>query len=122
MARVLVAEDEAFTALALVDYLESLGHAVADASDGAGALSLAENFRPNVLITDLMMPVMDGAELIRRLDARPDGAIPVILITAVPEPRLPSELRYDGYLGKPVGYAALGKLIDRLAGRPSPLP
>jgi len=122
MAQVLVAEDEAFTALAVVDYLETLGHTVRDAPDGVAALQVVEEFRPDVLVTDLMMPNMDGGELIRRLDDRTgERVVPVILITAVPEARLPQGLRYDGYLGKPVNYGALGQLVDRLAvnGKPA---
>jgi len=115
MAQVLIAEDEAFTALALADVLEDFGHTVREASDGAAALRVLESFEPDVLITDLMMPNVDGYQLIRRLHDRPGRIIPVILITAVPEAMLPTDLRYDGYLGKPVDYRALGALVERLS-------
>ena len=118
MAQILVAEDEAFTALALVDHLEDLGHTVRDAADGAQAMRLMQEFEPDVVVTDLMMPNVDGYELIRRLRARPGPPIPVILITAVPQARLPADLAYDGYLGKPVDHDALGRLVAKLAHEP----
>jgi CheY-like chemotaxis protein len=115
MAQVLIAEDESFTALALVDALEARGHQVREAADGAQALEIMRNFRPDVLVTDLTMPVMDGFELIRRLNARPEGAPPVILITGLPRSKLPEGLPYQAYLGKPVDHQQLYGLIDRLA-------
>ncbi|HEY3800157.1 MAG TPA: response regulator [Caulobacteraceae bacterium] len=115
MAQVLVAEDESFTAMALVDHLEDLGHRVRDAADGAKAIALMASFRPDVLVTDLTMPEVDGYQLIQWLRAQPGPLVPVILITAVPQSRLPRDLPYDGYLGKPVNRDALGQMVARLA-------
>jgi len=115
MAQVLVAEDEAFTAMALVDHLQDLGHTVRDAADGAVAIRMLDEFKPDVVVTDLMMPNVDGYELIRRLRQRPGRAIPVILITAVPQGRLPPDLPYDGYLGKPVDHEALARMVTKLS-------
>ncbi|HEX7761419.1 MAG TPA: response regulator [Caulobacteraceae bacterium] len=117
MARVLVAEDEAFTAIALVDTLERQGHQVRDAADGAHAIAVLADFEPDVLVTDLMMPNVDGAELIRHVRAQPGAALPVILITGVPESKLPHGLTYDAYLGKPVDHAELGRMVEDLAKR-----
>ena len=117
MVRVLVAEDEAFTAIALVDSLEREGHQVRDAADGADAISLLDDFDAEVLVTDLMMPNVDGAALIRHVRARQGAALPVILITGVPESKLPQDLSYDAYLGKPVDHAALGRMIAALTRR-----
>jgi CheY-like chemotaxis protein len=117
MAQVLVAEDEAFTAMSVVDHLQDLGHTVRDAADGAVAIRLLEDFEPDVVVTDLMMPNVDGYELIRRLRQRPGRTIPVILITAVPQGRLPADLDYDGYLGKPVDHEALARMVSQFANR-----
>ncbi len=117
MARVLVAEDEAFTAIALVDTLERQGHQVRDAADGADAIAALLDFEPDVLITDLMMPNIDGAELIRHIRAQQGPPLPVILITGVPESKLPSNLPYDAYLGKPVDHAELSRMIEDLTKR-----
>jgi len=117
MARVLVAEDEAFTAIALVDTLERQGHLVRDAADGAHAISLLDDFRPDVVVTDLMMPVVDGAELIRHVHGLAGHRPQVILITGVPEAKLPQDLDYDAYLGKPIDHAELGRMVAALAGK-----
>jgi CheY-like chemotaxis protein len=114
MARVLVAEDEAFTALAVVEALEELGHVVAEASDGEGALALIASFHPDVLVTDLMMASVDGGELVRRMRQALAAPIPVILITGVPQTKLPDDLAYDAYLGKPIDHEMLGRLVEQL--------
>lgn len=117
MAQVLIAEDEAFTAMALVDVLEEWGHTVKDAVDGAAAINLLQSFCPDVLVTDLMMPNIDGAALIRHVRATLARPVAIILITGVPESKLPGDLRYDAYLGKPVDHELLGRLVASLAGR-----
>lgn len=114
MAHVLIAEDEAFTAMALVDAVEDQGHTVKDAADGAIAIRLLDEFAADLVITDLMMPNLGGADLIRFLDSRPGPQVPVILISGVPETRLPANLRYDVYVGKPIDHAALAAAIDQL--------
>jgi two-component system response regulator TctD len=118
MARVLVAEDEAFTALAVVEELEIQGHVVAEARDGADAIARLRDFQPDVLVTDLMMPEVDGAALIRHLRAAMGASVAVILITGVPEAKLPQDISYDAYLGKPVDYSLLSRTIGRLTGAP----
>jgi CheY-like chemotaxis protein len=115
MARVLVAEDEAFTALALVDELERQGHQVQEARDGALALVLVSTFQPDILVTDLMMPKVDGAELIRSMRGLPTQ-IPVILVSGVPMTKLPDGIDFDAYLGKPIDYTKLCRTIERLLG------
>ncbi len=114
MARVLIAEDEAFTALALVEALEELGHFVAEAADGTDAIALIDSFRPEVLVTDLMMAGHDGAALIRHMREALPAPIPVIVITGVPESKLPEDMTFDAYLGKPVDHVLLGQLVERL--------
>ena len=115
MAQILIAEDEAFTALALVDLLRTQGHTVRDAADGAQAIGILEAFEADVIVTDLMMPRVDGYALIQHVRSRPGKPIPIILITGVPRAKLPADLAYDGYLGKPVDHEGLMALIDQFA-------
>jgi CheY-like chemotaxis protein len=61
---------------------ERAGHQVADASHGAAALEAVRRSRPDLVVTDMMMPVMSGIELIRRLRADPATAdIPILAVT-----------------------------------------
>jgi len=115
MAQILIAEDEAFTAMALVDLLQNHGHTVRDAADGAQAIHILSDFDAEVIVTDLMMPGVDGYALIRHVRQRPGPPVPIILITGVPQAKLPKDLDYDGYLGKPVDHEGLKALINRLA-------
>lgn len=61
---------------------ERAGYEVVDAGHGAAALEAVREFPPDLVVTDMMMPVMGGAELIRRLRADPDTAqIPILAAT-----------------------------------------
>ena len=83
MARVLVAEDNGPLRHLLREVLSAAGHEVYTAADGATALELAQRVAPELLVTDYLMPSMDGVELARSLWATPAlDALPVIVFTA----------------------------------------
>ncbi|AUX40075.1 histidine kinase [Sorangium cellulosum] len=80
---ILVVDDQHENRLMLASFLEPLGFAVAQAADGQDALSMAADVRPDLIITDMRMPNIDGIELIRRLAQSPDlRGIPVIVSSA----------------------------------------
>lgn len=80
---VLLAEDDADIREVLAEVLRGEGHDVVEAENGAQALQLALARRPDVVVTDLMMPTMDGRELIQALKSQPAlSALPIILISA----------------------------------------
>jgi DNA-binding response OmpR family regulator len=79
---ILIAEDEPPIAEVVAELVADLGYTPLVASDGRHALELARAQRPVLLVTDLMMPHMSGAELISALRAGGDSAIPTILMTA----------------------------------------
>ena len=116
MASVLVVEDEALTALALIGDLSDRGHEVRDAADGAAAIDMLRDYAPDVLVTDLTMPRVDGAALIRHVRSRPGPPLPIILLTGIAEDQLPVDLRYDAYMSKPVDHDALNLIVARLVG------
>ena len=83
MARVLVVDDDAANRNLVVALLGYGGHTVVEAADGGEALVIARTERPELLITDLLMPVLDGLELVREIRSDPATAtIPVIFYTA----------------------------------------
>ena len=97
MSKVLVAEDDRTTRLLVNRTLSKEGYEVIEAQDGGTACKTAIAERPDVILLDLKMPVMDGFDVLRRLRKNPDTeSTPVIILTAVP----PEE-------GEPVG-AQLG--------------
>ena len=83
MARILIADDHRANREALAALLETAGHEVLSAPEGSKALELARSHRPELVITDVLMPIMDGYELTRRLKLEPQTAgISVIFYTA----------------------------------------
>lgn len=82
MSRVLVVDDEPDQRFLLRRVFERGGHDVVEAGDGAAALRSACESPPDLVVTDIMMPVMDGVELIRRLRSEPaTAAIPILSVT-----------------------------------------
>jgi CheY-like chemotaxis protein len=82
LSRILVVDDEPDLRFILRRIFERAGHEVADAGHGAAALECARRSLPELVVTDMMMPVMDGHELIRCLRADPATAqIPILAVT-----------------------------------------
>ena len=83
MARILVVDDSPTSRLLIVTLLGYAGHEVLEAGDGAEGLEIVHAQHPDVVITDIVMPVLGGAELVNRLRADPAFAhIPAIFYTA----------------------------------------
>ncbi|MCS7255970.1 MAG: response regulator transcription factor [Thermomicrobium sp.] len=80
MARILVIEDEIELARHLRTALEQAGHTVATAYDGPSGLALARSDSPDLVILDLMLPGMDGLDVLRAL--RRESLVPVLVLTA----------------------------------------
>ena len=113
---VLIVDDEFGLADITADLLRDAGYDVRLAINGKlGLDSLAEH-RADVVVTDLMMPVMDGPEMIRRMRADLRfAAIPTVLMTALPEaiPRGDGAL-HDAVLIKPFSIAEVLAVVRRL--------
>jgi diguanylate cyclase (GGDEF)-like protein len=83
MATILVADDNRANRQALAALLESAGHRVLVAADGREALDIARRERPHLVVSDVLMPLMDGYELARRLRDDPQaGGAAVLFYTA----------------------------------------
>jgi len=81
--RILVVEDQEDNRQILRDLLASAGYDMIEAWDGEAALKLAAAERPDLILMDIQLPVLDGYEAMRRLKADPAlGAIPIIAITS----------------------------------------
>ncbi|MDA3936510.1 MAG: ATP-binding protein [Actinomycetota bacterium] len=115
--RVLVVDDEDAGRYLAESILKSGGHEVAAASDGIEALEVAAEFMPDVVISDILMPRMDGYQLVRewKIDPRFSG-IPLIFYTASytdpADEKFALDLGADGFLGKPVEAKILLKAVD----------
>jgi len=115
--RILLVEDAPFLRYAFGRLLRLHGYEVMEANDGREALDCVPEFRPQMVVTDLMMPEMDGVELIQRLRANPETAsVPIVAITADASDRMKTRVRQAGavdYITKPVEFPVL---LDRLRG------
>jgi two-component system response regulator MprA len=100
--RVLVVEDDEPIADVLRRTLRQEGHEVRSAADGVEALAVAEEFVPDLVILDLGLPKLDGAEVLRRLRAESDAPILVLTARAELDDRVEGlDSGADDYLVKP---------------------
>lgn len=126
MARILVAEDDPKQADLLRAYLETDGHHVTTARDGAHALAQVKERRPDLLLLDLMMPNVDGWQVLTELGR--DSEIPVIVLTAriaEPDQLRGFRLGADDYITKPYSprqVVARVRAVLRRTGRLEPDP
>jgi AmiR/NasT family two-component response regulator len=117
--RVLIAEDEALIRLDLKEMLEEEGYdVVGEAGDGETAVSLAEQLRPDLVILDVKMPVMDGIAAAERIAGA--RVAPVVILTAFSQRDLVERARAAGamaYLVKPFQKKDLLPTIEMAASR-----
>jgi len=115
-ARVLIVDDEENQRRGLAAMAAAWGFETETAADGQEALEKLETFAADAIVTDMMMPRMDGAELLRRLAARPD-APPAIVLTAFGgiENAVATVLDLGAFwfLEKPINAPALRLLLER---------
>lgn len=117
MARVLLVDDEPMLRMALRQFLEFAGHAVDEAHDGDEALGLARRVRPDIVVSDVLMPHRDGMSLCRELKADPQlCGVPFLFITARhTQPEIAREIERiaDGCVTKPFEPDHLLAAIER---------
>jgi len=127
MATIVIVEDVALDRKLLAAMLASGGHRVIEASDGEEALALVERERPDVIVSDILMPTVDGPELVRRLRQRPAlAAIPVVFHTAAyHEHETRAVAKRAGVVAvitKPATREAILRAVDEALGRPAAEP
>ena len=113
--KILIAEDEQQLALAMKIRLQSKGYQVVTAANGQAALELAAQEKPDLVILDVLMPVMDGYSCLRELNIRfGRGKIPVIILTARDRMKDLFELEgIEDYVIKPFDHDDLLVRIER---------
>jgi CheY-like chemotaxis protein len=118
MATVLVIDDEAPIIELLVDIIEEKGHTALYASDGVEGLTLARETLPDLIISDVMMPLLDGYALLRALRSEAELARTTVVLVSATFPRNgkpQTQPPADGYLRKPFDISAVEQLIDHLS-------
>jgi signal transduction histidine kinase/CheY-like chemotaxis protein len=116
--RVLIADDVPQNRAMLVDLLHAVGFIVAAASNGLECLVLLDSFKPDLVVMEVMMPVMDGNETTRRIRHTPQWSrLPVIAVTASASREDEArclEAGVNEFLAKPVDHDALLRAIGSL--------
>ncbi len=114
---ILVTDDNPMIVEVIRDILEEAGYAVAEASGGAEALRLARLLQPALMTLDVMMPDLDGFDVIQVLRNDPiTRDLPVLFVSAVPEPERGAALGGSGFLLKPFAPEALLEQVRQLIG------
>jgi DNA-binding response OmpR family regulator len=115
MTRVLLVDDEPELLEAWSFALKYAGYQVECAHDGREALDLVRQRPPDLLITDLMMPGMNGEDLCRSMRANPDWSqIPIILHTSAHVAALGAPALWDSVLRKPAHMDAFLATVEKL--------
>ena len=118
MRKILIAEDNAVNRELLRELLEGRGYAVEEACDGQEALQMIAQCRPDVLLLDLSMPVLDGFATLRKIRENPEmGSLPVLAVTAYAmrgDQEKTVEAGFDGYLSKPINASLLNEALQRV--------
>src|SRR6266852_4239075 len=124
MKTILVVDDEYFLVETLSALLETEGYRVVSAANGKDGLAQLVKESPDLVLTDLMMPVADGLQLLRGLHALPDfRSLPVVMMSAsrqgVARSRHPKgrSLGRSAFLRKPFDVDELLPIIERLIGK-----
>ena len=118
---ILVADDDLGVRLSISDYLETTGYSVISAENGKVALEMVEEYRPHLIVTDIMMPQMDGYEFVRQVRQRPASRLtPVIFLTSrgsKEERIIGYQMGCDFYLPKPFDMDELKAMVRNLLER-----
>ena len=118
LATILVVEDSPTQAEQLKYLLEEKGYAVMVAANGKEGFAVAKKFRPTIIISDIVMPVMDGYELAEKIKKDKDVKdIPIIFVTALTDRKDASRKAFvvaDGYFTKPYDDKYLISKIEAL--------
>jgi CheY-like chemotaxis protein len=119
VARILVVEDEFGIAEVLQSALTDAGHDVVLAINGKQGLERLKESRPDLVILDFMMPVLDGPGMLGAMRSAPEFSdIPAILMSSLPEPAVMQEAggMYDRFLRKPFSLRIVLEMITDIVG------
>ena len=120
--RILYVEDNPHNMMLMRRLLTAEGHTIIEAVDGESGWRQALLERPDLILTDLLMPDIDGFELTRRVKNTPElSHIPVVAITAYGSPEVEAKARAagcDDFLHKPAAIPDIQATIHRFVGYP----
>jgi two-component system cell cycle response regulator DivK len=122
--RILVVEDQEDNRRIIRDLLSTMGYELIEAQDGEAGVRLAKEHRPDLILMDIQLPVLDGYEATRRIKADPElRAIPIVVVTSYAlsgDDQKAVAAGCDGYVAKPFSprqlLATVRKFLDEPGG------
>ncbi len=118
--RILVVDDDATTRFLLRMIFETAGYQVNEATDGFAAWNVVGKDHPDLLVTDMTMPVMDGGALIARVRSEPGVADVLILVVSGDPTAKQKASEADAFLAKPFDRSQLLAVVGSLLARGNP--
>ena len=118
--RVLVVDDNRDSTETLSLLLRAKGHEAREASSGAEAIAVADDFHPHVVVLDLSLPGMDGYEVATRLREKHGGEMTIVALTGWTGGDVRAKAAsagFDFHLLKPVDWGSLEQVLDSAAAR-----
>lgn len=115
--RILVVEDERLLLKTIAFKLSKEGYDVKTAGDGKQAMEVFDSFQPNLVVSDVMMPFVNGLELVKRVKDKDSNGVKVILLTSLGQEDTVMkafELGADDFMTKPFSPTELALRIKRL--------
>lgn len=116
--RILIAEDDELNRRLIKDVLMYHGYEVMEAVNGDEAVKMAAKHKPDLVLMDIQMPIMNGAEAIRQLKNSPETkGIKIIAVTGFAmrgDRENTMKMGADGYMSKPIDIRQLPGAIERL--------
>ena len=122
MSRVLITDDSLLQRRTLSAIVADIGHEVDTASNGQEALEKIQAYPPDCLLLDMLMPIMDGVQVLEQLESQ-GVKLPVIVLTADIQEWLKTrclELGAVTFLNKPIKQAQLQEALQQILPRPQP--
>ncbi|MFC4275317.1 response regulator [Achromobacter aloeverae] len=113
--QILIVDDNDMASELLSEFVGLLGHDAKTAATGAEALTLCENGRLDVILTDIMLPDCDGYELAARMRKQLGNGVHIIALSGLPKnSQRPEAVAFDHWLEKPVDLSTLEELLARV--------
>jgi DNA-binding response OmpR family regulator len=117
MAKILIIDDSENMRVFVCDFLRKFGHDIIAMDNGKSGLKAFEMHNPNIVIVDMLMPIMDGREFIIRIRKLPQGVnTPIIIVSAYVSIKQVMDLLNMGatyFMNKPISLDSLKDHIDR---------
>ena len=118
MAKIMVVEDNALNIKLFCDLLKAHGHDTRGVTDSREAMDTARALEPDLVITDIQLPYLDGMELMRQLRADEQLCrVPIMAVTAYAAEGDDERIRQAGaqaYVSKPISVARFAQTVDEL--------